>query len=172
MHVKYEYCWQCRSRNKVSLEFAWGVPAKAARRRQTPRLACGANVVCLSLHGVFLPGRRRESGGLQWGAATPALYCLAGTQSEGGNTSPLALESPPLVVVSFLLSLRALVKSLVLDKKPDWHLRKAAGSVDSLRWYFCSGMHCQIWIFMHFSLISSSAVWCNNRIMGYCRICA
>lgn len=91
----------------MSSEFARGVPAKAARRTQTPWLACGANVVCLSLHGVFLPGRRRESGGLQWGAAAPALYCLAGAQSEGGNTSPLALESPPLVVVSFLLSLGA-----------------------------------------------------------------
>lgn len=69
----------------MSSEFARGVPAKAARRTQTPGLACGANAVCLSLHGVFLPGRRRESGGLQWGAAAPALYCLAGAQSEGGN---------------------------------------------------------------------------------------
>lgn len=88
-------CLSAAAEIKVSSESARGLPAKAARRTQTPWLACGANAVCLSLHGVFLPGRRRESGGLQWGAAAPALYCLAGAQSEGGNTSPLALESPP-----------------------------------------------------------------------------
>lgn len=46
-------------------------------------VGCRSNEVSLS-HGVSLPGRV-ESGGLQWGSAAPALYCLAGAQSEGGN---------------------------------------------------------------------------------------
>lgn len=59
--------------------------ASTSRHNQTlgSLVGCRSNTVSLS-HGVFLPGRG-ESGGLHWGSAAPALYCLAGAQSEGGN---------------------------------------------------------------------------------------
>lgn len=71
----------------VNLKFPPKRPShdSTSRHEQTLGLlvGCRSNAVSLS-HGVFLPGRG-ESGGLHWGSAAPALYCLAGAQSEGGN---------------------------------------------------------------------------------------